>query len=190
MESKLACWQFNSLEEGDCILLLIFLTLIFLCCNNSFAQQKDSSGIFVANIEFDMLTMVAVKCEGFASSMPKIMKHRHIDKKGSLAMLDSFLEKVKFQKKIKQKRSIGYDVNGIYRIGVYQSHSPEHILIKQKNEFQIFNLKEIGEVLKEVISYSEKNNINVEIMLFYVKEVMDIYQSNHNTGNIKLNKLR
>jgi hypothetical protein len=99
MESKLACWQFNSLEEGDCILLLIFLTLIFLCCNNSFAQQKDSSGIFVANIEFDMLTMVAVKCEGFASSMPKIMKHRHIDKKGSLAMLDSFLEKVKFQKK-------------------------------------------------------------------------------------------
>jgi hypothetical protein len=95
-----------------------------------------------------------------------------------------------FATEIKQKRSIGYDVNGIYRIGVYQSHSPEHILIKQKNEFQIFNLKEIGEVLKEVISYSEKNNINVEIMLFYVKEVMDIYQSNHNTGNIKLNKLR
>src|SRR5687768_1749673 len=47
-----------------------------------------------------------------------------------------------FATEIKQKRSIGYDTNGIYRVGVYQSHSPEHILIKQKNEFRIFNLKE------------------------------------------------
>jgi hypothetical protein len=95
-----------------------------------------------------------------------------------------------FATEFKQKRSIGYDANGIYRIGVYQSHSPEHILIKQKNEFQIFNLEEIRGVLKEVISYSEKNNISIEIMLFYIEEVMDIYQGNHKTGNFKLNKLR
>lgn len=91
---------------------------------------------------------------------------------------------------IKQKRSIGYDDNGIYRIGVHQSHSPEYILIKQKNKFGVFDLKEIGMVLQEVINYSEKNNIDAEVMLAYVKEVMDIYQHNHKTGNSKVKKVQ
>ena len=95
-----------------------------------------------------------------------------------------------FATEIKQKRAIGYDTNGIYRIGVYQSHSPEHILIKQKNEFRVFNLEQIREVLKEVICYSEKNNIDVEMMLVYVKELVDIYQGNHHTGNFKVRKVQ
>ena len=93
-----------------------------------------------------------------------------------------------FATEIEQKRSIGYDANGIYRIGVYQSHSPESILIKQKNEFRIFDLEEIGKVLKEVINYSEKNNIGVKMMLDYIKDVMDIYQENHHIDNFKLSK--
>jgi hypothetical protein len=95
-----------------------------------------------------------------------------------------------FATEIKQKRSIGYDTNGIYRVGVYQSHSPEHILIKQKNEFRIFNLKEMSKVIKEVVCYSEKNNVGVEMMLVYVKEVMEMYQNNYNTGNFKLRKMK
>jgi hypothetical protein len=89
---------------------------------------------------------------------------------------------------IKQQRSVGYDTIGIYRIGVYQSHSPEHILIKQKNEFRIFNLEEINKVLKEVITYSEKNNVGVEMMFAYIKEVMSTYQQNYNPVNVKIKK--
>lgn len=89
---------------------------------------------------------------------------------------------------IKQLRSVGYDTIGIYRIGVYQSHSPEHILVKQKNDFKIFNLEEINKVLKEVITYSEKNNVGVEMMFAYIKEVMSTYQQNYNPANVKIKK--
>ena len=95
-----------------------------------------------------------------------------------------------FATEIKQKRSIGYDTNGIYRIGVFQSHSPLHILIKQNNEFRIFNLEEINKVLQEVINYSEKNKIGVEFMFVYLKEVMGMYQGNHQTGNLKVKKMK
>lgn len=91
---------------------------------------------------------------------------------------------------IKQKRSIGYDTNGIYRIGVHQSHSPEHILIKQKDEFRILSLEEISKVLTEIISYSEKNNVGVEMMLAYVKEVMDMYENNYHAGDHRVRKVK
>lgn len=83
-----------------------------------------------------------------------------------------------FVTEIKQKRTIGYDLNGIYRIGVYQSHSPEHILIKQNTEFRIFNLKEVDTVLREVIDYSKKGNITTDWMLFYIKAIIEIYDEN------------
>jgi len=84
-----------------------------------------------------------------------------------------------FVTEIKQKRTIGYDLNGIYRIGVYQSHSLEHILIKQNNEFRIFDLKEIDTVLREVIDYSKKSNITTDGMLFYVKAIIEIYDESY-----------
>src|SRR5262245_17902923 len=83
-----------------------------------------------------------------------------------------------FVTEIKQKRTIGYDVNGIYRIGVYQSHSPEHILIKQNNVFKIFDVKEIDVVLREVIDYSKKSNISTDGMLLYIKAVIEVYDEN------------
>jgi len=95
-----------------------------------------------------------------------------------------------YSTEIKQKRSIGYDTNGIYRIGVHQSHSPEHILIKQKDKFRIFSLEEISKVLTEVISYSEKNNVDVEMMLAYVKEVMSMYENNYHAGGHRVRKVK
>jgi hypothetical protein len=95
-----------------------------------------------------------------------------------------------FVTEIKQKRAVGYDLNGIYRIGVYQSHSPEHILIKQNNEFRLFDLKKIDTVLTEVIDYSKKNNITTDIMLLYVTAIIDMYNESYknNQGGGKLKK--
>jgi vancomycin resistance protein YoaR len=59
------------------------------------------------NVPMNLMTMIRVECEDFAYSFPTIMKHRHIDNKDSLAMLDSFLKKVKFK-----KRNDGIDVRG------------------------------------------------------------------------------
>ena len=95
-----------------------------------------------------------------------------------------------YASEVLQKSQVGSDENGIYRIGVYQSHSREHILIKQKEEFRIFNLEEIGKALTAVISHCENNNITAKQMFDYMREVMSIYQQNHYSETSRLPKAR
>lgn len=86
-----------------------------------------------------------------------------------------------FATELKQQNTLGYSRNGIYRIGVFQSHSEEHILIKENFLFKIFDIKEINVTLKEVIDYSIKNKIETDTMLYYVKNIMDMYEMNYKT---------
>lgn len=87
---------------------------------------------------------------------------------------------------IKKNKLIGYDTIGIYRIGVLQSHAPEHYLIKKKNKFKIFSIKEINEALAGIISFSKKNNVEAEVMFFYIRKVMSMYEFDyHDRPNFK-----
>lgn len=94
-----------------------------------------------------------------------------------------------FATEISQNRPVGYDLNGIYRIGVFQSHSAEHVLIKEGNTFKIFDLKEISILLNEILSFSYRRNINQNIMIEYLKAVIGIYENNQHLGNLKLSKV-
>lgn len=82
---------------------------------------------------------------------------------------------------IKDGRTLGYNITGIYRIGVFQSHSEEHILIKENLQFKIFDIKEITATLRAVIDYSTKNKIEADTMLSYIKNIMDMYENNYKT---------
>lgn len=81
---------------------------------------------------------------------------------------------------IKDKKVIGYNYIGIYNIGVYQSHSNRHILIKEYSQYKIYDLKDIGYVLNEVIEYSYRNNLDKNTMLFYIKNIIQKYDDNYN----------
>ena len=84
-----------------------------------------------------------------------------------------------FITEIHDKKIIGYNTNGIYRIGVLISHSPQHILIKENSKFHILDLKNITEVLESIISYCERNKLNIDTMFLYIKEVMRMYEANY-----------
>jgi len=81
---------------------------------------------------------------------------------------------------IRDKKMLGYNSKGIYRIGVHQSHSQQHVLIKENSHFQIFDIKRIDETLKEVINFSAKNNVNPDTLLLYIREIIRMYDSNNN----------
>jgi hypothetical protein len=78
-----------------------------------------------------------------------------------------------------EQKAIGHKMNGIYRIGIFKSHSEEHILIKEGSQFRIFDIKKIDEALKEVINYCSRNKINVDIMFSYIKKIMEMYDYNY-----------
>jgi hypothetical protein len=89
---------------------------------------------------------------------------------------------------IKDEKVVGYNTNGIYIIGVYQSHSAKHILIKEKNSYKIFDLNQIDIALKETIDYSIRNNIDKSEMLFYLKNIMQKYDDNTNHNYTSIQK--
>jgi hypothetical protein len=89
----------------------VFSILIAFCCFVVYAKaQKVDDNLLIDSIKAD-ITQFFIK-EGL------------LDKSRVKGSLDYV-----FATEIKQKRTIGYDSHGIYRIGVYQSHSPMHILI-------------------------------------------------------------
>lgn len=81
---------------------LVLIVLQFMLNEKIFCQQIDSNGIYVKNLGFDVLTFAAITCDKFVSYQHPGLKFRHIINKDSLAMLDSFLGKVKFKKKNKE----------------------------------------------------------------------------------------
>ena len=80
---------------------------------------------------------------------------------------------------ILDRKVIGYDTNGIYRIGVFKSHSESHILIKDGSRFKIFDIEQISEALKEVISYTERHKLNADSLFAYLKQIMEMYDYNY-----------
>lgn len=81
---------------------------------------------------------------------------------------------------IPEGQVLGYSKNGIYIIGVHQSHSEKHLLIKEDKTYIIYDLKEIYLALEAVMKYSQRNGINDDDMLKYLKLVIQKYEDNYN----------
>ncbi len=80
-----------------------------------------------------------------------------------------------FAYEILEEKIIGYNKNGIYRIGVQQSHSDQHILIKEGNRFKIYELKEIDFLIKDLLEYTLKNSFEDGRTIKYIYRIMDLY---------------
>lgn len=84
-----------------------------------------------------------------------------------------------FVTEIHDKKNIGYNLIGIYKIGVFISHTPQNILIKEGSNYRIFDINKIDILLKELIEYSSRNKIDRSLMFFYIKDVINTYEQNN-----------
>lgn len=91
---------------------------------------------------------------------------------------------------VSTSRTIGYDSIGIYRIGVYQSHSPVYILIKQNEKFRIIDIYAINFAILEIVEYSVKNKISKDLMFYYIKDLMELCHYNKNINLMRKVKKR
>ncbi len=89
-----------------------------------------------------------------------------------------------FAIELKENKTLGYDTNGIYRIGVFQSHTEEYILIKEGSNFQILNVEKIDSALKEIIDYCVKHKFEIDDMLLYINRASQIYKKNNNNRQL------
>jgi hypothetical protein len=85
--------------------------------------------------------------------------------------------------------SLGYEMNGIYRIGVYQSHSAEFVLIKRGDAFKIYDSASVNALLSDVIEFSSFSKLDNSSTFFYLKGVMNIYEANQREQNSQIKKM-
>ncbi|WP_025124634.1 hypothetical protein [Myroides odoratimimus] len=89
---------------------------------------------------------------------------------------------------IKEGKILGYNTNGIYSLGVYQSHSPKHIMIKENNNYKIIDLNQIDIALKETIDYLIRNKYSRNEFLLYLKNIIQKYEDNTSQNYTSKNK--
>ena len=124
----------------------IFVLFIFCSINfsNCLFAQKISDTLFVKNVDFKILTFSSVSCEDFAASFAGRIKFRTIVDKDTIAIFDSFLEKIKYAKK---NRSVDIRANLLFKRGDKRQTTictngydvvVDGRLIKTNNEFADF----------------------------------------------------
>lgn len=143
----------------------IILSLILFNLVNVYSQKVDSDTL-MNNIKVDVTEFF---------------------KKQGVLEKDDTIKDI-FIVEIKDEKVIGYNTIGIYSIGVFQSHSKKHILIKENSTYKIYDIRYIDTVLKDVIDYSLKNKIGDEKMLFYLKNIIQRYEDNYHTKHTSIEK--
>jgi len=80
------------------------------------------------------------------------------------------------------------DVSGIYRIGVYQSHTDEFVLIKKGKEFKIYDSTSVRALLADLLVFSAFANLDNASMFFYLKQIISIYEAKQDKQNQQIKK--
>lgn len=164
VESITSTTRKSNIEQGKSNTMnQLFLSLLFVCCSIEFSNAQDNADSKVADSIKSGITTFFVS-------------RRILDQRVTNGSLDYI-----YATEIYSRKSLGDDVNGIYRIGVFQSHSPEHILIKQGKAYKIVDLNDVWNLnfLKEVLLFGENNNVRFQVMIEYIYKVIEIYNYNH-----------
>ena len=139
----------------------IFKVITFIILSNSFVySQKTDSDSLINTIKTDVTNF--------------FIDQGYLDEDKVQNSLDyvSIID-------LKDNTVIGFKDIGIYAIGVFQSHSEKHILIKENYDYKIYNLKNLGNVLNDIVEFSRKNNISEKTMLYYIKNVLQKFEDNY-----------
>lgn len=147
---------------------------------NFFNLRKNSIIVFILFFSFVRTYSQKVDSDSLVNAMKKDATDFFINKK----VLNKNIVKDNLSyvliNEINKKKVVGFDKIGIYSIGVFQSHSEKHILIKENSKYKIFDIQHIDLVLKEIIDFSSRNNLTKNEMLLYVKNIVQIYDDNFN----------
>ncbi|HOB83691.1 MAG TPA: hypothetical protein PLB27_00570 [Bacteroidales bacterium] len=75
-------------------------------------------------------------------------------------------------------KDIGNKEQGIFKFGTYSAHSKTYLLLRNKDSFQILDLKRLDEVLIKEISFLKEIKIPANESLKYIEATILVYQKN------------
>jgi hypothetical protein len=67
---------------------------------------------------------------------------------------------------------------GIYGVRVAMAPNQTYLLLRDKESFELLELREIVSSLRVAISFMEENKLSNENIVLYLKEILSLYQKN------------
>lgn len=137
---------------------LVLVILSTLCCNSIQAQKTDSD---------DLINEIKLEVTNFFVNKG-LLDEEKVAGNNNYILINE----------IAQNKVIGYNIVGVYKIGVFKTHSKHHVLLKEKNQFKILNLDDIKTALKELSLFFIKNDIDDLDVVNYTDAILQIYKDN------------
>lgn len=136
------------------IVKVLFFSLMCISC---IAQKKD---------EIETEKCIKAKIIDFFININRM----DVEKKNDLNSIH-ILE-------IVEKRVLGYDEIGIYFCTDLSSHRKKYLLLKNNEEIKILNSTNVLINIEEITSFLKNNNISNSKSIAYLKECIEILDSN------------
>lgn len=106
-------------------------------------------------------------------------------KKGDISNLDSLSTKISIIE-ILDKKILGFNSKGVYRLFSHRSPSFTYIILKNDENFQIVELKNFSEALKEITKYLNGFNVDSNRIVSYMEKILETYRNNDYDKKIRM----
>ncbi|WP_430968331.1 hypothetical protein [Spongiimicrobium sp. 2-473A-2-J] len=138
--------------------LLSFMIVFVVSCNSG--AKDNESKIDIGQIEDTAINFL----------MEQQVLEKSLDKKkyyGNLLLIELATDK-----------PIDSEDNGIYRLGVFKSHTKEYLLFKNNREIEIFEVSNLGDCIENLFVFLNRNDVDKNLRTIYIEKVIELYKNN------------
>lgn len=105
--------------------------------------------------------------------------------KKEIENIDNFESKMSIVE-ILDKKVLGFNDVGIYRLFPHKSPSFTYIILKDRNKFNIIDLKNFSTALKEITKFLTSSKLENDKIVSYLEKILEIYRNNDYDNKIRM----
>lgn len=141
-------------------LILIFFILFSTLCSS----QTETS---------DIIKKIRIEAGNF------LMQKKEIESVDNLASKISIIE-------ILDNKVLGFNDVGVYRLFAHKSPSFTYIILKNKSEFSIIDLKDFSTALKKITKFLNSSKLEDDKIVSYLEKILETYRNNNYDTKIRM----
>jgi len=142
-------------------LIITFFILFSIICSS---QQNEAS---------DITKKIKTEAGNF------LLQKKEIENVDNLESKMSIVE-------ILDKKVLGFNDVGIYRLFPHKSPSFTYIILKHRNKFNIIDLEDFSTALKEITKFLTSTKLENDKIVSYLEKILETYRNNDYGNKIKM----
>jgi len=142
------------------LISLFFIFFSTLCSS----QTNESS---------DIIKKIRIEAGSF------LMQKNEIESVDNLESKMSIIE-------LLDNKVLGFNDVGVYRLFPHKSPSFTYIILKNKNEFSIIDLKDFSTALKKITKFLNSSKLEDNKIVSYLEKVLETYRNNDYENKIRM----